>query len=62
MAKLLKWNMMSNLEKARMIDDFWRDYFRKYPKMGAMDEVNILRTQYAPRKRTHHETKTQTDL
>lgn len=44
--KLLKWNMMSAYEKEHILDEFWRDYFTKYPDPGSSDELNIMRKKY----------------
>lgn len=44
--KLTKWNMMSAFEKECILDEFWCDYFRKYPEMGSSSELNIMRQQF----------------
>lgn len=46
--KLLKWNMMSTFEKETILDEFWEDYFNRYPETGISEEVNTIRKRFRP--------------
>lgn len=48
-SKLPKFYRLSRYEKEHIIDEFWRDYFTKYPEFGNMDELNIMRRQFKSR-------------
>lgn len=48
--KLLKWHTYPAAKRESIIDEFWLEYFAKYPNDGVLDELNVMRRQYAEKK------------